>query len=195
MIYLKQGDRGHLVREAQTLLGVTPDGIYGPKTQAAVSYYGYPAYELGLHLLLLNRSQDCHPDVWSQINRFYEKKTPYIWGGKLTSKGFNNPYNGLDCSGLATAVYPQYNPVMCNAQCLHDKSTAPISGPPRCGDLVFYGRSLRRITHVCIVVDNQGGIVGMIGGGPSFTRPKPTGHIQYRQLSYRRDVIAVRRPV
>jgi len=205
MIFLKRGSKSRKdVMQAQHLINlyneehgwpqIGVDGIFGRETEDAVLRLQdgvSNAYSLLLHLQLSGRTTT---QFISKITPYYNRNTPYIWGGKRKKDGsYNNKFRGLDCSGLATAVYSQFNPILNNAMHLYEKTERVNT--PKIGDLVFYGHSKKRITHVCIVVDTLGGIVGMIGGGSRTTAPTPRACIKYLpHFAYRADVQGLGRP-
>ena len=194
MRFLKEGDKGRDVRELQFLLNghydqdLKVDGIFGPATAeavAAMTLEGKPEYGLHGHLELMLGVD--YTGLPLQIFKLYDQRIPYIWGGKFLKSGdFNNPYGGLDCSGLVAAVYlGAFNPVMDNAARMWEKVQHVDNPIP--GDLVFYGR--KQPTHVVILADTNGGIIGMQGGNPKVKKPTTGAEIQYfRTFTYRRDV-------
>ena len=80
----------------------------------------------------------------------------YVWGGD----GYNNPYDGFDCSGLMKAAYAKAGitlPRVANDQ-YGATRMHPKKSELRMGDLVFYGPTERGIHHVGLYVgrDDQG---------------------------------------
>lgn len=198
---LKFGDRGRDVYEMQMLLNVpTVDGIFGPKTARMLSAWGIGVrvdaqdiYGLQSHLKA-RKFNIPESDRFERLAELYNARTPYIWGGKIVRGRFNNQYNGLDCSGLVTAIWDDvFDPVMCNAACIWDKVKHVKRPEPM--DLVFFGKE-GHPTHVGIIVDYHGGMVGMQGGSRSTTKPTSGAVISYLHcFAYRDDIIGFGRVV
>ena len=77
---------------------------------------------------------------------------PYLWGG-ATSKAF-------DCSGLVQMVYRLWNHHLPRnaSQMAHHGTDVPLDEDfteLRAGDLLFFGKSRRRITHVAIAIGDS----------------------------------------
>lgn len=89
--------------------------------------------------------------------------TPYIWGG-------SSPRVGFDCSGFVVWIYQVFGLLPSGdwtAQGVYEhfkpapNTLMPAPGP---GDIVFYGKNRREITHVMLSVGG-GLVVGASGGG------------------------------
>ena len=114
---------------------------------------------------------------------------PYVWGG-------GNPWSGLDCSGFVVWIYQVFGLLPSGdwtAQGLSDyfverAHDSPAEAQP--GDLVFYGRPGRGVTHVMIALG--GGLcVGASGGGRKTTTIEEARHVgaqvKVKGVRYRED--------
>jgi cell wall-associated NlpC family hydrolase len=119
---------------------------------------------------------------------------PYIWGG-------DDPINGFDCSGFVQELLASVGmdpPGDQNAQGLfdhfQDKSTPNVQ---KCGSLVFYGKSVTKITHVAMMID-QYRMIEAGGGGSSTTSAEAASaknaFVRIRLINRRPDIVAVLYP-
>jgi cell wall-associated NlpC family hydrolase len=117
---------------------------------------------------------------------------PYIWGGA-------NPWTGFDCSGFVVWVYQVFGLLPSGdwtAKGLYDhfrRSLAGLADPPDSGDLLFYGESVERITHVMLSIG--GGLcVGASGGDKLCTTveiaQRRGAMVKVKRQDYRRDLVA-----
>lgn len=107
----------------------------------------------------------------------------YQWTGE-------GPYNiGFDCSGLileGLRAFGFWGKEDASAQMIYESLTQKYpreSGP---GALVFFGKDLKSITHIGLVINNFQYIEA--GGGDSKTVDK--GMVRIRPLTWRKDLIA-----
>ena len=122
---------------------------------------------------------------------------PYKWGG-------DNPLEGLDCSGLVNEFHKSLGVVArdfdATAQVLHSihkKQHTQKLKDCVFGDLVFYGRSEKDITHVGICLDDL--LMLEAGGGGSRTinrqRAEEQGAwVRMRPIQTRKDIVGFGRP-
>jgi len=121
--------------------------------------------------------------------------TPYLWGGKHPSQG------GLDCSGFTHILGRSvglFVPGAMTAQAQYEwLSNAPGTkiATLKPGSFLFYGKSVREITHVSFAISPYQ-IVESGGGDSAFTKvdglqqaTKNAG-VRIRLIAARKDVVA-----
>ncbi len=121
---------------------------------------------------------------------------PYIWGG-------DDPIKGFDCSGLVQELLKMLGiapPGDMSAQGIHDYfSTRCLTAEPAdVGALIFYGKSIKEITHVSMMIDSF--TIIEAGGGSSKTidsdsAAKQNAYIRVRPADHRKDMVGILMPV
>lgn len=118
---------------------------------------------------------------------------PYIWGGNGTGK----THMGFDCSGLVLEglwALGMYSGGDTTAQGLHDslvKDYGWKEGSPEQagdGDILFFGKSASKITHVAVALG--GGLMLEAGGGGSACKTEATSTGSVRIRPIRKDVVS-----
>lgn len=120
--------------------------------------------------------------------------TPYKWGGA-------NRLEGLDCSGFVQEVLRSVGidpPGDQTAQELYNK-LEPQSrfGTYGAGCLAFYGKSLKEITHVALMIDQYRIIEAAGGGSKTLTledAKRDGACVRIRLLKHRNDFVGTLKP-
>lgn len=121
---------------------------------------------------------------------------PYVWAGD----GTGPKHHGFDCSGLvleglyALGLYTGKDTTAQGIYNFLSASDAWFSCPvdkAGDGDIVFFGKSVSKITHVAVALGN--GLMIEAGGGGSkcTTASNSTGFVRVRPISNRKDCISV----
>ena len=118
---------------------------------------------------------------------------PYKWGGA-------NPVEGIDCSGLVQCVLASVwldPPGDQTAQGLYEYFVARSLQISGAGALVFYGKSIKEINHVAIMINDSQIIEAGGGGSKTLTREdagKQSAYVRIRPYGQRNDIVAVLMP-
>ena len=122
---------------------------------------------------------------------------PYIWGGD----GSGKCGGGFDCSGLVVECLRAFGHVDCDctAQGLHDRLLVKwervclLDWKSASSDLLFFGKSESKITHVAIAIGDGLMVEAGGGGAKCKTLETSTGMVRIRPISSRKDIVAVLR--
>lgn len=118
---------------------------------------------------------------------------PYIWGGDGTGK----TANGFDCSGLVLEglwALGLYTGSDVTAQGLYNFLTKQANwregniDHANDGDILFFGKSVTKITHVAVALGD--GLMIEAGGGGSSCKSAATSTGFVRVRPIRKDVVA-----
>ena len=122
---------------------------------------------------------------------------PYIYGGDGSVKS----YGGFDCSGLVMECLWAFGRLPkkdLTAQGIHAalldagwEDVPPRADMTMAGDILFFGKDARHITHTAICC--QHGLMVEAGGGSSRCKDvkSSTGMVRVRPISSRNDLVAV----
>lgn len=116
--------------------------------------------------------------------------TPYVWGG-------DDP-TGFDCSGFVVEILKSVNRLPhrgdWTAQMIYNEFSHLPSRHIHEGCLVFYGKSVSKITHIMFAL-NGNLVIGATGGGSRTKTPEDAARqnafIKIRPVDYRSDRVAV----
>lgn len=119
---------------------------------------------------------------------------PYVWGG-------DDPINGFDCSGLVQEILasvgmdPKGDQT---AQGIYDIFN-PIGTPLErgLGALAFYGKSIKEITHIAMLLDEEHIIEAGGGGSKTLTAQdaiRQNAFVRIRRVDNRSDLVAIVMP-
>lgn len=109
---------------------------------------------------------------------------PYVWGGDSMSEG------GYDCSGFVYNVLKDsgYNVPRDTAQGYY-KRYCLNRCEDKAGALLFFGKSVKSITHIAISLGNGQMIESM--GGKTNTKNKPGKGVTISKVTRRKDLVAI----
>lgn len=137
---LRVGSRGGTVASIQRIVGAYPDGVFGPRTRAAVQRWqsanGLVADgivgPLTSRAMGLTGSSSQASDT-SGVLAYAQQYTgiTYRWGG-------TSPATGFDCSGYTQFVFAKIGVELPRTAEAQRQFATPVSDP-RPGDLVFWG--------------------------------------------------------
>jgi cell wall-associated NlpC family hydrolase len=111
---------------------------------------------------------------------------PYVWGGNCEAEG------GYDCSGFVFQILHQSGFIVGRdtAQGYYDTfSKYEVSKNIATGDLLFFGKSKKSITHIAIALDSKTMIESI--GNSRNTIKKPGKGVSISNITRRKDLVAV----
>ena len=113
---------------------------------------------------------------------------PYVWGGESDAEG------GYDCSGYVDNVLYDAGVVKTfkryTAQSLYNASVGTVVTAKKEGDLIFFGTSVKNITHVAIYAGNNK--IYESKGGSVNTKSNPGKGVVLSKLT-RTDIVGIKR--
>lgn len=112
---------------------------------------------------------------------------PYVWGGESDAEG------GYDCSGFVYSVLNKCGMKVPRSTAQGYSTLGKAVTNIQSGDLLFFGRSTKRITHIAIAM-NSTQMIESIGSSKNTKTNKGKG-ISITNISHRRDLVLVKRIV
>ncbi len=152
---LRWGSRGGGVEKVQRVVGARADGIFGPKTHAAVKRWqgkhglsanGVVGSATSRHMGLASKSTSSRsqPSASRSSTRSTTPNTSGVLGyaqrytGIMYAWGGSSPSTGFDCSGYIKYVFAKAGVNLPRTAEQQRQASTPVS-QPRPGDLVFWG--------------------------------------------------------
>lgn len=112
---------------------------------------------------------------------------PYVWGGESESEG------GYDCSGFVFAVLNKCGMKVPRTTAQGYSTLGKTVTNIQSGDLLFFGRSTKRITHIAIAVNSTQMIEAR--GTSKNTKTNKGKGVSITNISHRGDLVLVKRIV
>lgn len=120
------------------------------------------------------------------IARTYLGK-PYVWGGESESEG------GYDCSGFVYSVLNKCGMKVPRTTAQGYSALGKTVTNIQSADLLYFGKSTRRITHIAIAI-NGTQMIESIGNSKNTKTNKGKG-VSITNISHRNDLVLVKRIV
>lgn len=112
---------------------------------------------------------------------------PYVWGGESDAEG------GYDCSGFVYSVLNKCGMKVPRTTAQGYSTLGKAVTNIQSGDLLFFGRSTKRITHMAIAMDSTQ-MIESRGNSRNTITNKGKG-VSITNISHRRDLLLVKRIV
>lgn len=112
---------------------------------------------------------------------------PYVWGGESDAEG------GYDCSGFVYSVLNKCGMKVPRTTAQGYSTLGKAVTNIQSGDLLFFGRSTKRITHIAIAMNSTQMIESM--GNSKNTKTNKGKGVSITNISHRRDLVLVKRIV
>ena len=188
---VKVGSRGSVVKAVQRKVGATADGVFGPRTKAAVKRWQKrnrlvadgivgprTGTKMGLGSTAAAKKTNRTTKVASRTATRTStssilatarslKGTPYRWGGTTPA--------GFDCSGFTSYVFRQHGKTLPRTAEQQRRAATRVS-TPRVGDLVFFGAPAY---HMGIYAGNGKLVDAGSSGGSVRERSIWTSNVSY----------------
>lgn len=112
---------------------------------------------------------------------------PYVWGGESDAEG------GYDCSGFVFAVLNKCGMKVPRTTAQGYTSLGKTVTNIQSADLLFFGKSTKRITHISIALNSTQMIESR--GNSKNTKTNKGKGVSITNISHRRDLVLVKRIV
>lgn len=112
---------------------------------------------------------------------------PYVWGGESEAEG------GYDCSGFVYSVLNKCGMKVPRTTAQGYSSLGKKVTNIRSADLLYFGKSVKRITHIAIAINSTQMIESM--GNSKNTKTNKGKGVSITDISHRNDLVLVKRIV
>lgn len=110
---------------------------------------------------------------------------PYVWGGESDAEG------GYDCSGFIFSVLNKCGMKVPRTTAQGYSALGKTVTKIQCGDLLFFGKSTKRITHIAIALNNTQMIESR--GNSKNTKTNKGKGVSITNITHRNDLILIKR--
>ena len=112
---------------------------------------------------------------------------PYVWGGESEAEG------GYDCSGFVYSVLNKCGMKLPRTTAQGYSALGKTVANIKSGDLLYFGKSVKRITHIAIAI-NSSQMIESVGNSKNTKTNKGKG-VSITNISHRNDLVLVKRIV
>lgn len=112
---------------------------------------------------------------------------PYVWGGESEAEG------GYDCSGFVYSVLNKCGMKVPRTTAQGYSSLGKKVSNIQSADLLYFGKSVNRITHIAIAVNNTQMIESL--GNSKNTKTNKGKGVSITNISHRNDLVLIKRIV
>lgn len=112
---------------------------------------------------------------------------PYVWGGESEAEG------GYDCSGFVFSVLNKCGMKVPRTTAQGYSALGTKVSNIQSGDLLYFGKSIKRITHISIAISSTQMIESM--GNSKNTKTNKGKGVSITNISHRNDLVLVKRIV
>ena len=112
---------------------------------------------------------------------------PYVWGGESEAEG------GYDCSGFVFSVLNKCGMKVPRTTAQGYSSLGKKVSNIQSADLLYFGKSVKRITHIAIAI-NSTQMIESVGNSKNTKTNKGKG-VSITNISHRNDLVLVKRIV